>query len=177
MNWTSLPIQHLLTKVACIAVYTADLLRMSSRSARSSLPREREENERVLLMNLFQNSELSILNIIDYSGARSTDEARRHQSLILGTFGNPLSFSRLCISREQNIFYCFLAGSTSTFQNRLSFSSWCWLPSAVTVYLVFPITCILVVAKKMRGKREKYNIKSAEHTFKHMDGDFRVSCG
>ena len=54
-------------------------------------------------MNLFQNSELSILNIIDYSGARSTDEARRHQSLILGTFGNPLSFSRLCISREQNL--------------------------------------------------------------------------
>lgn len=106
MNWTSLPIQHLLTKVACIAVYTADLLRMSSRSARSSLPREREENERVFLINLFQNSELSILNIIDYSGARSTDEARRHQSLILVTFGNPLSFSRLCISREQNIFSC-----------------------------------------------------------------------
>ena len=61
-------------------------------------------------MNLFQNSELSILNIIDYSGARSTDEARRHQSLILGTFGNPLSFSRLCISREQNIFTTFLQG-------------------------------------------------------------------
>ena len=45
MNWTSLPIQHLLTKVACIAVYTADLLRMSSRSARSSLPKERRERE------------------------------------------------------------------------------------------------------------------------------------
>lgn len=32
-------------------------------------------------------------------------------------------------------------------------------------------------SQENEGKREKYNIKSAEHTFKHMDGDFRVSCG